>query len=134
MVRGWEAMVGDYLSAPRPNRLGLILLDIRRPPAKEEKDLARWLASLNIPHQIVATKADKISRSRQLSALALLAKELGGLGQPLAFSSLSCQGREELIALVNARQSPPPSPPRASPDDVLEADDVAPADTPNQSA
>ena len=64
MVRGWEALVGDYLSAPRPNRLCLILLDIRRPPAKEVKDLARWLASLNIPHQIVATKAD-ISRSHQ---------------------------------------------------------------------
>ncbi|MDR0621714.1 MAG: ribosome biogenesis GTP-binding protein YihA/YsxC [Deltaproteobacteria bacterium] len=127
MVRSWEAMVGDYLTAPRPNRLGLILLDIRRAPAREEKDLSRWLASLDIPHQIVATKADKISRSRQSVALALLAKELGGLGPPLAFSATSGQGREELIALVNARQTPP----EPTPDTDSEATESQPdADQP----
>jgi GTP-binding protein len=112
MVRSWEAMVGDYLEAERPDRLGLLLMDIRRGPQKEEKDLARWLKSLNIPFQVIATKADKLPQTRAKAALAALAKDLGGLAPPMAFSALTGQGREELIALVKERQAllkgPPP--------------------------
>jgi GTP-binding protein len=104
MVKSWENMIGDYLALARPNRLGLLLLDIRRSAQKEEKDLTRWLTDLNIPFQIIATKADKLSTTKIKTALADLAKQLGGLSHPLAFSALNGQGREDLIALVKARQ------------------------------
>jgi GTP-binding protein len=104
MVKSWQNMIGDYLSAARPNRLGFLLLDVRRSAQKEEKDLARWLTDLNIPFQVVATKADKLSLSRVKAALSALAQQLGGFAHPLAFSALNGQGREHLIALVKARQ------------------------------
>jgi GTP-binding protein len=104
MVESWKRMVGDYLEAVRPNRLALLLMDIRRGPQKEELDLARWLKKINLPYQTVATKADKLSSGRAKRAVLAIDKALGGLGWSLPFSSLTGQGREELIALVKARQ------------------------------
>ena len=66
--------------------------------------MARWLGELGVPYQVVATKSDKLSKSRVKDALAVLARELGGLCPPLSFSALSGQGREELLALIKTRQ------------------------------
>ncbi|MDR1676987.1 MAG: ribosome biogenesis GTP-binding protein YihA/YsxC, partial [Deltaproteobacteria bacterium] len=104
MVQSWEDMVGQYLEADRPNRLALLLLDIRRGPQKEEKNLTKWLTKLNFPFQVIATKADKLPAGRQKTAVQTLASSLGGIGKPLSFSALTGQGREELISIVKQRQ------------------------------
>jgi GTP-binding protein len=104
MVGGWERLIGQYLESERPDRLALLLMDIRRQVRSEEKNLALWLRGLDFPYQVIATKADKIPRARALAALRALADDLGGIGLPMAFSSLTGQGREELISLVKRRQ------------------------------
>jgi GTP-binding protein len=104
MVESWRDMVAQYLEAQRPDRLALLLLDARRGVRDEETGLAKWLNSLGIPFLVIATKADKLSSGRVKGILSTLAKTLGGIGQPLAFSSVTGQGREELIALVKQRQ------------------------------
>ncbi|MDR0355724.1 MAG: ribosome biogenesis GTP-binding protein YihA/YsxC [Deltaproteobacteria bacterium] len=104
MVDSWRGMVADYLESGRGPQLALLLMDIRRGVQKEEKDLVRWLKNLGLPYQIIATKADKVSTGKCRQAVAELRKSLGGAAEPLAFSSLSGQGREELIALVLERQ------------------------------
>jgi GTP-binding protein len=111
-------MVAQYLGAHRPERLAFLLIDIRRPPQEEEKNLVSWLKTLGIPFQVIATKADKLPRARSTVALKSLAS-LGGIGPPISFSSLTGNGREELIAMVNqwqeklAEGSPNSSPDKA---------------------
>ncbi|MDR1110918.1 MAG: ribosome biogenesis GTP-binding protein YihA/YsxC [Deltaproteobacteria bacterium] len=104
MVEGWKFLVGQYLEAERPNRLALLLMDIRRGAQREEEDLARWFGGLGFPFQVIATKADKIVAGRAKGVLDALWRTLGGLGRPMPFSSLTGQGREELIAFVAQRQ------------------------------
>jgi GTP-binding protein len=102
MVESWRRLVEDYLQAERGPRLALILMDVRRGVQPEERRLADWLDELGLPFQVVATKADKLSGGRLTSSLAAIGRELGGL--PLAFSSLTGRGREELLALVERRR------------------------------
>ncbi|MDR1050320.1 MAG: ribosome biogenesis GTP-binding protein YihA/YsxC [Deltaproteobacteria bacterium] len=105
MVDSWREMVSDYLTAARPRRMALLLTDVRRKAGAEERNLARWLGELGVPYLVVATKADKIPAGQVRTALSGLAKILGGSSPPLAFSSLSGQGREELVKLVLDRQA-----------------------------
>jgi len=79
-------------------------MDIRRDPSPDEDGLLDWLAELNIPARVVATKADKLGRNQGQVRLA----RLHGLfrtppaSPPLAFSALTGQGREELLAGLSA--------------------------------
>ena len=98
MVDSWRSLLEDYLTADRGPRLALLLMDIRRAVQDEERDLAGWLASLGLGCQVVATKSDKLSPPKRRAALAAIGRELGA--SPLAFSSLTGQGREELITVV----------------------------------
>jgi GTP-binding protein len=99
-VAGWRRLTADYLEGGRPLKLALLLMDIRRDPSPDEDGLLDWLAALGIPAWVVATKADKLGRGPAATRLT----RLGGLFRPaparplLAFSAVTGQGREELIA------------------------------------
>jgi GTP-binding protein len=65
----WQPMVETYVET-RKNLLGLILLmDIRRDPGKEELAMVRWLETKQMPCLLVLTKADKLSKTKQLKQL-----------------------------------------------------------------
>ena len=99
-VAGWRALTGAYLTSGRPLKLALLLMDIRRDPSPEEDGLLDWLADLGIPAWVVATKADKLGQVQAAARLARI-KDLFRSAPPrppLAFSALTGQGREELLA------------------------------------
>ena len=99
-VAGWRALTSDYLTAGRPLKMALLMMDIRRDPSPDEDGLLDWLADLSIPAWVVATKADKLGRGQALARLARI-KDLFRSAPPrppLAFSALTGQGREELLA------------------------------------
>ncbi|MDR1394674.1 MAG: ribosome biogenesis GTP-binding protein YihA/YsxC [Deltaproteobacteria bacterium] len=100
MVAGWQELAASYLEAQRPNLLALLLLDIRRDPQEEEKNLVLWLDQLGLSCQLVATKADKLSRGARGQRLSLIQRVLRLDSRPLIFSSLTGEGRNELIDLV----------------------------------
>jgi GTP-binding protein len=63
----WRPMVEVYFKS-KQNILGaVVLLDIRHDPRKEELDLLSWFDQYHIPYLIVLTKADKLSKNRQIS-------------------------------------------------------------------
>jgi len=94
--REWQGLIESYLMSNRVDHL-FLLLDIRHTPTQEDKDMFRWMLYYGIPFTLVATKADKLPRSkRQLSANAA-AKALGAPPAAIAYSSESGIGREELL-------------------------------------
>ena len=73
----WGPMVETYL-ASRPTLAGVILVvDIRRIPAREEHDLIRWLDHHERSYRIVVTKTDKLSRTKQVRPLRAIAEAFG---------------------------------------------------------
>ena len=73
----WGPMIETYLKG-RENLKGVVLLmDIRRVPQQEEKTFIDWLNHYNIPPVLVLTKADKLSKSRQVQQQTGIAAALG---------------------------------------------------------
>lgn len=108
---GWRGMIESYLTG-RPTLRGVVvILDIRREPSQEDLMLLEWLKSLGQTVVLALTKADKLSRNQAASRLAKLRPVLQPFDeQPVLFSALSGQGREEMWArfqdLVQAGDPP----------------------------
>lgn len=95
---GWEKMINNYLTK-RPNLRGVLqIVDLRHPPSREDQQMHEWLVHYQLPHFIVATKADKIARGHWPKHVKVLRTALGLTAdeEVLLFSAESGQGVEEL--------------------------------------
>lgn len=98
----WQPMIERYLSN-RNNLIGLVLLiDIRRDPKQEEFDLLDWLSSHDLPHLVILTKSDKLSKTKQekrwVSICSQLNREKNGV---ILFSAKTRKGRETILDEIN---------------------------------
>ncbi len=106
--RRWRPMVEQYL-AGRDNLKGVIVvLDIRRAPSGEDGQLLQWLERRDIPAVLVATKADKLSKTAQAKQLGIISDALeADLDDIVLFSSKSRQGRDGLWRALLDLAAPP---------------------------
>lgn len=98
----WRKMVEGYLNT-RKNLKGVVMLvDSRHPPTAQDIQMYHWLKHRGMDAAVVATKADKNSRSRLLQSLKVIRAALPlAEGDPLVpFSSETGQGREELLEII----------------------------------
>ncbi len=91
----WGPMVEAYLIG-RQNLKGVILLqDIRRSPEAEEQDLADFLHHIGVPFFYIFTKADKLSKNKQISRVKQVRKTFSLKDDEFViFSSKTGQGKE----------------------------------------
>ncbi|HOR13245.1 MAG TPA: ribosome biogenesis GTP-binding protein YihA/YsxC [Clostridia bacterium] len=92
----WGQLVETYLNSGRVTHM-LILLDIRHEPTAQDRQLFQWLLHAGIPFTIVATKADKLARSKQQKAANTAAKLLGAPPAAFLYSSRENIGNTELL-------------------------------------
>ena len=97
----WKALVEGYLGGRSTLRLVVSLVDGRHGPQKLDVALIGGLRAAGLPYVVVATKVDKLPRSKRKATLAKLARGLGE-DRLLAFSSESRQGVDELWARISA--------------------------------
>ena len=74
--RQWGPMIETYLTQRRCLKGLILIVDIRRTPGVEEEDLLHWLDHHGIACRIVATKADKLSRNKQIRPARQIAAQL----------------------------------------------------------
>ena len=97
----WGQLMESYLTSGRVDHL-LLLLDIRHEPTGEDRQMMAFLLYHNIPFTVVATKADKIAKSKRQSAANRNAKLAGAPPWGLPFSSETGEGREALLARLDS--------------------------------
>ncbi len=96
----WGDMIETYLE----NRTDLVkviqLVDVRHPPTAQDLQMYEWMKHFRMDGLVVATKADKIPKSRLADRLNSLRRELGLKDDDLIIpvSSLKKTGFEELAA------------------------------------
>lgn len=73
----WKSLVETYLDRGAGPSLALHLIDIRHPPTRDDITVHGILTGRHIPGIVVATKADKLSRSRRLRSLQTIGRDLG---------------------------------------------------------
>jgi len=95
----WGNLIGSYMSSGRPKHL-LLLVDIRHEPSPEDREMFRWTLHAGVPFTIVATKADKISKSQRVVAANKAAKLLGAPAFAIPFSAEEKIGKDALIERI----------------------------------
>lgn len=94
----WKPLIESYLSGT-PDLRGVVqLVDMRHDPTAGDRQMLQYLADLELPTLVVATKADKLgttARSRREKEI------LASLGLPrdqvIPFSAVTGAGRDDLL-------------------------------------
>lgn len=100
--QGWGEMMERYL-ARRENLIKVVqLVDIRHAPSKQDVEMYQYLRHFGLDGIVVATKADKISKSQVQKQVKLIRQTLrlstGDIVIPV--SSLKKTGYEELLSVM----------------------------------
>ncbi len=108
----WGPMMEAYF-ATRENLRGVVLiLDIRRTPVAEDRQMLQWFKTYSIPVVLVVTKCDKVSRNERAKQAAVIAEAIGVAKEKQAaviaeaigvakdalsfFSALSKEGKDQI--------------------------------------
>ena len=103
--RSWSSLTEDYfLKNPSADAIKLVvqLIDVRVGPTDDDVMMINWLIDCGVPFVVVATKADKLSKSelrRQLESFE--ENYFKGTGiEVLPFSSVTRDGKDELWSKI----------------------------------
>lgn len=100
----WSRLTDGYFTNnPNIDRLRCVLqlVDSRIPPTKDDEMMLDYLRQLKIPFVVVATKVDKLNKTERKKNLdALAAHPLTQGAKIIPFSSLSGEGKEELLKVI----------------------------------
>lgn len=90
----WSAMMVDYFALSKDLKHIFLLMDIRREPSHDDLQMSLWIQDSAIPCTIIATKADKLPKSRRKPVSKLLSDKLAmTFATPtIMFSSLEKSG------------------------------------------
>ncbi len=99
----WERMMTDYFDSAKENLKAVILLvDIRHEPSENDKLMMNFIEQYGFPYAVVATKADKIAKSKRKNECVKIRREL-----PTSYSyniipvsSEEKYGKDELLAEI----------------------------------
>ncbi|MGZ3772415.1 MAG: ribosome biogenesis GTP-binding protein YihA/YsxC [Pseudobdellovibrionaceae bacterium] len=95
----WHKMIETYLMT-RENLSGLLLvMDIRRSWTDDEELLKKFSDERGFPLAVILTKADKMSRSQMLQAVAKI-KKTSGLSAVFPVSALKKEGQNEVEEFI----------------------------------
>src|SRR5699024_3847008 len=76
MKAAWQALVERYLTE-RGNLRGVVLvMDVRRPLTDFDTQLLTWGGTSDLAYHLILTKADKLSRRRQLNTLRAVQRDV----------------------------------------------------------
>ena len=98
--QNWGAIIEEYLSSER-KKLVFVLLDIRRIPSPDDKEMIDWLEHFKIDYRIIFTKTDKLSNNEKFNQLQALRKVINVDSEDVFFySSLTKAGREKVLEFI----------------------------------
>jgi GTP-binding protein len=106
--KSWGQMMDGYFSAAGDRlKLLVILTDIRHQPTQDDKNMVYFAEHYNIPYVVVATKADKIAKSKRKNEAVRISRNCGA-SIPPAVIPVSAQlktGGEELLDAIEGALS-----------------------------
>ena len=97
-------LVRSYLDGADALRLIFLLLDARRAPSEDDRQMHEWTRAAGIDERVVLTKSDKLSNNQLSRSKAAIANELAvGAGDLIACSVVTNQGIESLRREIASR-------------------------------
>lgn len=100
-IANWAGLMEEYLLNSPNLKTVFVLLDSRHKPNELDKMMLEFLNNYQIPYLIVATKVDKLAKSKIPQACNMIAKEIGVRKELImGFSSENQFGKEKLLEYI----------------------------------
>lgn len=98
----WGKLIEGYLDSSKMLKAIFLLVDIRHEPGANDRMMYDWMISRGFSPIVIATKADKIGKSKVPSSLKQIRSGLGMKNTDILipFSAETKQGREEIWGIV----------------------------------
>ena len=99
----WMKMIERYLNTSQCLRVVFLLIDIRHDPSAKDVEMYRMLTQKGLNPLIIATKADKISKTARRKNVAQIRNKLEVVeGTPIIpFSAQTKEGKEEIWEYID---------------------------------
>lgn len=99
----WGKLIEAYFQKSANVKNVFVLLDVRRDPSEDDKQMLHYLYFYHIPFTIIATKADKLSRSAGLTRRKQIADQIGvGVDNVYLTSALDRTGMDKIYERIDA--------------------------------
>ena len=97
----WGRLMEDYFAAGRID-LGVLIVDYRHPPTKNDITMADWFIQSGCPFVVVANKMDKLKKSELEPNLKTIREDLGlpESTRIIPFSAEKGNGKDELVRMI----------------------------------
>ena len=100
----WSGLLGEYLISSPSLLTIFLLLDIRHEPTEQDKQMVKFLIFNGLPFMIIATKADKLAKSKVSSAISKLAKTLSIRQEAILVSSSETSlGKDKILNYIEMK-------------------------------
>ncbi len=101
--QSWAKLIEGYLGTSEKLKRVFALVDIRHEPTALDKQMLKYLYAYNIPFNVIATKADKLSKSQIHAAVQTVSTSLAvGRDDIIVFSSVNGTGKEEVESVLDS--------------------------------
>lgn len=101
--QNWKNLIESYFAANSFLNGIVQIIDSRHGITKLDSEMISWIDHIELPLLLVATKTDKLPKSKKKHLLNIIEKEARELGVPkiFPFSAISKQGKHELLLSIN---------------------------------
>lgn len=97
----WSSLMGEYLQLSPQLLTTFVLLDVRHQPTKQDRQMINFLVYYGLPFMIIATKCDKLGKSKIPQAIKSLASALNiRVDGIIPTSSENQMGRDRLLSYI----------------------------------
>lgn len=97
MAQSWGYLVRSYLEGSEQIRTIFLLLDSRRVPSPEDRQMMRWMDETGRRWKVILTKIDKLSKNELARQKKMIAVETGSAASELIlFTRFNAEGREQI--------------------------------------
>ncbi len=106
----WRPLIESYLRRSAVLKGIVLLLDARRDPSDDDREMLDLLSEVSVPTMIAVTKVDKLTKAERVGRIEALAKGLElDPDQLIPFSAVTGEGRDELAGAVAGLLAAPPA-------------------------
>ncbi len=97
----WQELIGTYLENSSNLKRVFVLVDIRHTPTDKDLLMLNYLYQYNIPFNIVATKADKLSKAQINKQVLNIANTLNvGFNDIIVSSAIDKKGNDKILEII----------------------------------
>lgn len=99
--KGWQSLIGGYLSRSENLKLVFVLVDSRHLPTEKDLEMLNYLYSFQIPFHIIATKTDKLSKTELNKNKVAISSALGvGVDDIIFVSAEKKQNLDKVLEVI----------------------------------